>query len=243
MFHYCFRQRIASSESLPPGLAMANLYSISRCMVGALRHGHHGAVTDEAGWMLVATLVALPRFVSLEADQQSIQEVIRMERKKRFETEIRGGDLYIRVKQGWSLSSGVNVERALPPVLSACLPDFLVHASFLQYQQSILSHGLLCGSRLQKIGGPSRSHVHWFPCKSITLLEAQRALKRDKTLLVVVRPKVLEAHGVRMFQAHSRRKAPTLLNPDVEVAASNLRLKTFLAFRSNDIQDRLFVRT
>ena len=156
---------------------MANLYSISRCMVGALRHGNHGAVTDEAGWMLVATLVALPRFVSLGADQQSIQDVIRTERKKRFETEIRGGDLYIRVKQGWSLSSGVNLARALPPVLSADLPYFLVHASLLQYQQSIISRGLLCGSRLQEIGGPNRSHVHWFPCKSITLLEAQRALK------------------------------------------------------------------
>ena len=56
---------------------MANLYTISRLMVGALRHGKHGAVTDEAGWMPVATLVALPRFVSLEADQQSIQDVIR----------------------------------------------------------------------------------------------------------------------------------------------------------------------
>jgi RNA:NAD 2'-phosphotransferase (TPT1/KptA family) len=184
---------------------MANLYSISRLMVGALRHGNHGAVTDEAGWMPVATLVALPRFVSSRADEQSIQDVIRTERKKRFETEIRGGVLYIRVKQGWSLSSGVSLERALPPVLSASLPDFLVHASFLQYQRSILSHGLLCGSRLQDIGGPSRSHVHWFPCRSITLLEAQRALKRDKTLLVVVRPKVLEAHGVRMFQAQPQQ--------------------------------------
>ena len=151
---------------------MANLYTITRLMVGALRHGKHVAVTDEAGWMPVATLVALPVFVSLGADEQSIQDVIRTSRKKRFETEIRGGDLYIRVKQGWSLSSGVNVERALPERFSARLPDFLVHASFLQYQQSILSHGLLCGSRLQEIGGPSRSHVHWFPCKSITLLEA-----------------------------------------------------------------------
>jgi RNA:NAD 2'-phosphotransferase (TPT1/KptA family) len=184
---------------------MANLYSISRCMVGALRHGNHGAVTDEAGWMLVATLVALPRFVSLGADQQSIQDVIRTERKKRFETEIRGGDLYIRVKQGWSLSSGVNLARALPPVLSADLPYFLVHASLLQYQQSIISRGLLCGSRLQEIGGPNRSHVHWFPCNSITLLETQRVLKRDKTMLIVVRPKVLEAHGVKMFQAQPQQ--------------------------------------
>jgi RNA:NAD 2'-phosphotransferase (TPT1/KptA family) len=180
---------------------MANFNAISHLMVGALRHGNHGAVTDEAGWMPVATLVALPRFVSLGADQQSIQDVIRTEHKKRFETEIRGGDLYIRVKQGWSLSSGVILEKALPSVLSPALPDFLVHASFLQCQQSILSHGLLCGSRLQNIGGPSRSQVHWFPCKSITLLERQRAAKRNKTLLVVVRPKVLEAHGVKMFQA------------------------------------------
>ena len=184
---------------------MANLYSISRLMVGALRHGNHGAVTDEAGWTPVATLVALPRFVSLGADQQSIQDVIRTEHKKRFETEIRGGDLYIRVKQGWSLSSGVILERALPDVSAARLPDFLVHASFLQYQQSILSHGLLCGSRLQEIGGPSRSHVHWFPCKSITLLETQRVPKSGKTMLVVVRPKVLEAHGVRMFQAQPQQ--------------------------------------
>ena len=184
---------------------MANFNAISHLMVGALRHGNYGAVMDEAGWMPVATLVALPRFVRLGADQQSIQDVIRAEHKKRFETEIRGGVLHIRVKQGWSLSSGVILERALPDVLSARLPDFLVHASFLQYQQSILSHGLLCGSRLQEIGGPSRSHVHWFPCKSITLLEAQRALKRNKTLLVVVRPKVLEAHGVRMFQAQPQQ--------------------------------------
>ena len=184
---------------------MATFNAISHLMVGALRHGNHRAVMDEAGWMPVATLVALPRFVRLGADQQSIQDVIRTEHKKRFETEIRGGDLYIRVKQGWSLSSGVVLERALPDVLSARLPDFLVHASFLQYQQSILSHGLLCGSRLQDIGGPSRSHVHWFPCRSITLLEAQRALKRDKTLLVVVRPKVLEAHGVKMFQAQPQQ--------------------------------------
>ena len=184
---------------------MANFNAISHLMVGALRHGNHGAVMDEAGWMPVATLVALPRFVRLGADQQSIQDVIRTEHKKRFETEIRGGDLYIRVKQGWSLSSGVILERALPDVLSARLPDFLVHASFLEYQQSILSHGLLCGSRLQEIGGSNRSHVHWFPCKSITHLEAQRALKRNKTLLVVVRPKVLEAHGVKMFQAQPQQ--------------------------------------
>jgi RNA:NAD 2'-phosphotransferase (TPT1/KptA family) len=184
---------------------MANLYSISRCMVGALRHGHHGAVTDEAGWMLVATLVALPRFVSLGADEQSIQDVIRTERKKRFETELRGGDLYIRAKQGWSLSSGVNLAQALSSVRSAQLPDFLVHASVLQYQQSIIRHGLLCGSRLQQIGGRDRSHVRWFPCHSGTLLETRRVLKWDKTMLVVVRPRVLEAHGVMMFQAQPQQ--------------------------------------
>ena len=110
---------------------MANFNAISHLMVGALRHGNHGAVTDEAGWMPVATLVALPRFFILGADQQSIQDVIRTEHKKRFETEIRGGDLYIRVKQGWSLSSGVIMERALPDVPAAHLPDFLVHASFI----------------------------------------------------------------------------------------------------------------
>jgi hypothetical protein len=36
-------------------------------------------------------------------------------------------------------------------------------------------------------------------------LEAQRAVKRKKTLLVVVRPKVLEAHGVKMFQAQPQQ--------------------------------------
>jgi RNA:NAD 2'-phosphotransferase (TPT1/KptA family) len=56
---------------------MANFNAISHLMVGALRHGNHGAVTDEAGWMPAATLVALPRFVKLGADQQSVQDVIR----------------------------------------------------------------------------------------------------------------------------------------------------------------------
>ena len=65
---------------------MANLHNISRSMVGELRHGHYGAVTDEAGWMPVATLVALPHFVRLGASQELIQELIHMERKKRFET-------------------------------------------------------------------------------------------------------------------------------------------------------------
>ena len=66
---------------------MANLHNISHSMVGALRHGHSGASVDEAGWMPVATLVALPHFVSLGASQELIQRVTRRERKKRFEIE------------------------------------------------------------------------------------------------------------------------------------------------------------
>ena len=179
-------------------------------MVGALRHGHYNAVVDEAGWMPVATLVALPHFVRSGASQELIQQVIGREcKKKRFETQYRSGNLYVRAVQGWSLSSGVNLAQALPPVFSNALPDFLFHASLLQYQQSIISHGLLCGSRLQRITGPDRSHVHWFPCHSVTLLEAQRVLKRQKTMLVVVRPKVLEAHGVRMFQAQPQQLGRT----------------------------------
>ena len=89
---------------------------------------------DEAGWMPVASLVALPHFVSLDASEELIQNVIRRERKKRFETQLRGCDLYIRATQGWSLSSGVNLAQALPPVFSNALPDFVFHASHLQYQ-------------------------------------------------------------------------------------------------------------
>ena len=142
---------------------MANLYSISRCMVGALRHGHHGAVTDEAGWMLVATLVALPRFVSLEADEQSIQQVLnadRTDRRPRFATENRTGALYVRATRGWSLSSGVTLACAMDPVRWDRLPDFLFHATILENQQSIITNGLLCGTELQRIGARDRSHVH-----------------------------------------------------------------------------------
>jgi RNA:NAD 2'-phosphotransferase (TPT1/KptA family) len=188
---------------------MANLYSISRCMVGALRHGHHGAVTDEAGWMLVATLVALPHFVSLGASQELIQELIRRERKIRFQTEYRGGDVYVRAVQGWSASSGVNLSQALPLVFSHALPEFLFHATLLQHQHSVISVGLLCVERLRATGGRDRSHVHWFPCESITLLERQHVLKRQKTMLAVVRPKVLQAHGVRMFQAQNQQRGRT----------------------------------
>ena len=72
---------------------MADLNNISRSMVGALRHGHYNAVVDEAGWMPVATLVALPHFVRSGASQELIQELIGRERKKRFETQYRSGNL------------------------------------------------------------------------------------------------------------------------------------------------------
>ena len=92
------------------------------------------------------------------------------------------------------------------PVLSDALPDFLFHATVLENQQSIITNGLLCGTGLQRIGGRDRSHVHWFACQSVTLLERARVLKIDKTILVVVRPRVLQAHGVSMFEAQSQRR-------------------------------------
>ena len=180
---------------------MPNLRQISHSMVNALRHGRYGAVVDEAAWMPLATLVALPHFVSLEASQELILNLILRQHRIRFETEYRGSDVYVRAVQGWSAPSGVNLSQALPLVFSHALPEFLIHATLLQHQHSIISEGLLCGERLRATGGRDRSHVRWFPCESITLLERQRVLKSQKTMLVVVRPKVLEAHGVRMFQA------------------------------------------
>ena len=178
-------------------------------MTNALRHGRYGAVVDEAAWMPLATLVALPHFVSLEASQELILNLILKQHRIRFETEYRGSDVYVRAVQGWSAPSGVNLSQALPLVFSHALPEFLIHATLLQHQRSIISEGLLCGERLRAIGGRDRSHVHWFPCESITLLERQHVLKRQKTMLVVVRPKVLQAHGVRMFQAQPQQLGRT----------------------------------
>ena len=71
---------------------MANLFDTSRRMVGALRHGHHGAVLEEqTGWISVATLAAL-----LRVGEDVIQQVVLSEHQKRFETEDRAGELYVR---------------------------------------------------------------------------------------------------------------------------------------------------
>ena len=184
---------------------MANLLQISFSMANALRHGRHGAVVDEAAWMPLATLVALPHFVGLGATEELIMNLIHRQRQIRFQAEYRGGDVFVRAVQGWSDRSGVDLSRALPLVYPDALPEFLIHATLLQHQHSIIIEGLLCGERLRAIGGRDRSHVHWFPCESITLLERQHVLKRQKTMLVVVRPKVLQAHGVRMFQAQPQQ--------------------------------------
>jgi len=161
-------------------------------MVGALRHRHYGAVLEEqTGWISIATLAVL-----LQVGEDVIQQVLqadRTDRRSRFETENRTGGLYVRAKRGWSLSSGVTLAGAMYPVRWDALPDFLFHATILENQQSIITNGLLCGTGLQRIGGRDRSHVHWFSCQNITLLERARVLKRDKTMLVVVRPRVLQA--------------------------------------------------
>ena len=184
---------------------MAHLVDVSKRMVGALRHGHYGAVLEQqTGWISIATLAVL-----LQVGEDVIQRVLqadRTDRRSRFETENRAGGLYVRAKRGWSLSSGVTLAGAMDPVRWDELPDFLFHATFLENQQSIITNGLLCGTELQRIGGRDRSHVHWFACQSVTLLEKARVLKRDKTMLVVVRPRVLQAHGVSMFVEQSQHR-------------------------------------
>ena len=181
---------------------MANLVDVSKSMVGALRHSFYGAVLEEqTGWISVATLAVL-----LQVDENIIQQVLnadRRNRRKRFETENRAGGLYVRANRGWSLSSGVTLAAVMVPVRCDALPDFLFHATILENQQSIIMNGLLCGTELQRIGVGDRSHVHWFACQSVTLLEAARVLKTSKTMFVVVRPMVLQAHGVSMFVERS----------------------------------------
>ena len=185
---------------------MANLFDTSRRMVGALRHSFYGAILEQqTGWISIATLAVL-----LHVSEDVIQQVLqadRTDRRSRFETENRAGGLYVRATRGWSLSSGVTLAGAMRPVLPDALPDFLFHATFLENQQSIITNGLLCGTGLQRIGGRGRSHVHWFSCQSVSLLERARVLERDKTILVVVRPRILQAHGVSMFEAQSQRRA------------------------------------
>jgi RNA:NAD 2'-phosphotransferase (TPT1/KptA family) len=172
---------------------MANLFDTSRRMVGALRRGQYGAVLEEqTGWISIATLAVL-----LQVGEDVIQQVLqadRTDRRSRFETENRTGGLYVRAKRGWSLSSGVTLAGAMNPVRCDALADFLFHATVLEHQQSNITNGLLCGSGLQRVGGRDRSHVHWFSCQSVTLLERAQVLKTNRTILVVVRPRVLQAH-------------------------------------------------
>jgi RNA:NAD 2'-phosphotransferase (TPT1/KptA family) len=191
---------------------MAHLVDIGKRMVGALRHGHYRAVLEQqTGWISIATLAVL-----LQVGEDVIQQVLqadRTDRRSRFETENRAGGLYVRAKRGWSLSSGVTLAGATRTVRWDALPDFLFHATSLANQQSIITNGLLCGTELQRIGGRDRSHVHWFACQSVTLLEQARVLRRDKTMLVVVRPWVSHAHGVSMFveQSQDRGQARAVL--------------------------------
>jgi RNA:NAD 2'-phosphotransferase (TPT1/KptA family) len=184
---------------------MAQLVRIGKKMVGALRHGHYGAVLEQqTGWLSIDTLALL-----LQVGEDDIQQVLqadRTDRKSRFESENRAGALYVRAKRGWSLSSGVTLAGAMDPIGSAALPDYLFHATDLEYQQSIITHGLLCGTDLQRISGRDRSHVHWFACQSVTLLERARVLRSHRTIFVVVRPRVLQAHGVSMFVEQSQHR-------------------------------------
>ena len=184
---------------------MAQLVHIGKRMVGALRHGHYGAVLEQqTGWMSIATLAVL-----LQVGEDDIQQVLqadRTDRKSRFESENRAGALYVRAKRGWSLSSGVTLAGAMDPICSDALPDYLFHATDLEKQPSIITHGLLCGTKLQIVGGRDRSHVHWFACQSVTLLETRRVVKSHRTMFVVVRPRVLQAHGVSMFVDHSQHR-------------------------------------
>ena len=182
---------------------MANLIDVSKRMGGALRHCFYGAVLEEqTGWISIATLAVL-----LSVGEDVIQQVLntdRRDRRPRFETENRVDGLYVRATRGWSLSSGVTLTGTMNPVDWNRLPDFLFHATNLEYQQSIITNGLLCGTELQRIGAGDRSHVHWFACQSATLLEAARVLKTSKTMFVVVRPRVLQAHGVGVFVERSQ---------------------------------------
>lgn len=182
---------------------MDNTLRISHCLTNALRHGKHGArgLLDKAGWAPVVCLIALPEFHELGASQEVVQNVIQMDRVKRFELKEQDGNLYIRAVQGWSGNSGVNVADALPEVRSAALPEFMFHGSTLKWQESIINEGMLCGARLQQIGGRDRLQVHWTPANALSNVH----LKKEYDMVVVVRPKVLEAHGVSMFQAPPRR--------------------------------------
>jgi RNA:NAD 2'-phosphotransferase (TPT1/KptA family) len=184
---------------------MAHLVDVSKRMVGALRHCHHGAVLEpQTGWISIATLAAL-----LQVGEDVIQQVLQADitgRRTRFETENRDGGLFVRAMRGWSLSSGVTLAGAMRTVRWDELPDFLFHATYLENQQSIIANGLLCGTELQRIGGRDRSHVHWFACQSVTLLERARVLKTNRTIFVVVRPRALQAHGVSMFVEQSQHR-------------------------------------
>ena len=184
---------------------MAQLVPIGKKMVGALRHGHYGAVLEQqTGWMSIDTLALLLR-VGEDVIQQVLQADSR-DPRSRFESENRAGALYVRAKRGWSLSSGVTLAGAMAPICCDALPDYLFHATDLEKQPSIITHGLLCGTELWRIGGRDRSHVHWFACQSVTLLETRRVVKSHRTMFVVVRPRVLQAHGVSMFVDHSQHR-------------------------------------
>ena len=189
----------------------SRLERISREMTRALRHGQDGAaqLMDQSGWIPVELLLGLPGFSRLGASVNDVEAILNSDQRvKRFLMERRSGQLCVSVRQGWSISSGVVPELALETVTAEQLPAFLFHGSYLEREDSIISSGVLCGAELAAMGFGDRSLVHWSLCKpgrsDVRCQFRDLRFKRGTTIVVVVRPCVLQARGVSMFKSDQR---------------------------------------
>ena len=211
-------------------------FSISKGLAACLRHNHKPRIhVNEAGWAKLSDVLFWPRVAETSATAGDILEVVRSNKKQRYQLGIQqDGPYFIRAVQGHSRTE-VGEENLLEPVSEEQLPDTLLHGTSWNAYESIQQRGLLPG-RAQSTGGKGgrqggkwregRQHVHFF--SDAGGISGQR---EGSTMLVRISTRKAAEQGVRFLISRNG----VYLTPD-EVPP--ICITSFQSLRTGDLYDR-----
>lgn len=159
-----------------------SLVNKSKKLSWLLRHGAHETKLpmDEAGW---APIPEVLRHLRMSRDQ--LDEVVRTNNKSRLQVD----GTRIRCSQGHSIDGTPVTQSALELSWARVVDrqDPLFHGTSLEALPSIESEGLL---------PMNRTHVHLAGAR-----DAHVGKRANVSVLLVIAPRILEEHGVGLFES------------------------------------------
>ncbi|KAF4698452.1 hypothetical protein FOZ63_025489, partial [Perkinsus olseni] len=199
------------SDTRPPQTTTTTRDEFQRGHITVLRHKavDMGISIDKAGYVRVQDLLAHPRFKSLRATQDDVQECVATNAKQRYMapmapspkrmiisfalTTAPNGDLLIRATQGHSFPpTVVDPTLIMTPVDVPSLPPVLVHGTYFNHWKAILASG---GLRPM-----SRQHIHLVDATA-TLTGIVSGLRKSAEIYIYIDAGKAAADHIAFFRS------------------------------------------